>query len=72
MFAKNTWSKIFVHLFIVALIVGFSSMACAATIKVGALNDMTGATSDVGKDYALGIAEAINYFNVIWVVIGLV
>jgi len=63
MFAKNTWSKIFVHLFIVALIVGFSSMACAATIKVGALNDMTGATSDVGKDYALGIAEAIHYVN---------
>ena len=63
MFAKNTWSKIFVHLFIVALIVGFSSMAGAATIKVGALNDMTGATSDVGKDYALGIAEAIHYVN---------
>ncbi len=24
---------------------------------------MTGATSDVGKDYALGIAEAIHYVN---------
>jgi ABC-type branched-subunit amino acid transport system substrate-binding protein len=33
------------------------------TIIVGALNDMTGATSDVGKDYALGIAEAIRYVN---------
>ena len=33
------------------------------TINVGALNDMTGATSDVGKDYALGIAEAIHYVN---------
>ena len=32
-------------------------------LKVGALNDMTGATSDVGKDYALGIAEAIHYVN---------
>ncbi len=63
MFAKNTWSKTFVHLFIVALIVGFSSMVGAATINVGALNDMTGATSDVGKDYALGIAEAIHYVN---------
>lgn len=35
----------------------------ADVIKVGALNDMTGATSDVGKDYALGIAEAIHYVN---------
>lgn len=46
------------------VLVGFSSMAGAAeTIKIGALNDMTGATSDVGKDYALGIAEAIHYIN---------
>ncbi len=35
----------------------------AETIKLGALNDMTGATSDVGKDYAMGIAEAIHYVN---------
>ncbi|MFZ5572916.1 MAG: ABC transporter substrate-binding protein [Thermodesulfobacteriota bacterium] len=35
----------------------------AETIKIGALNDMTGATSDVGKDYAMGIAEAIHYVN---------
>jgi len=47
----------------VALITAFSPMAGAASIKVGALNDMTGATSDVGKDYALGIAEAIRYVN---------
>ena len=37
--------------------------ATRRTIKIGALNDMTGATSDVGKDYALGIAEAIHYVN---------
>jgi len=35
----------------------------APEIKIGSLNDMTGATSDVGKDYALGIAEAIHYIN---------
>ncbi len=35
----------------------------AEEVKVGSLNDMTGATSDVGKDYALGIAEAIHYIN---------
>lgn len=32
-------------------------------VRVGSLNDTTGATSDVGKDYAMGIAEAITYIN---------
>ena len=45
------------------MLAGFFSMAGAADIRIGALNDMTGATSDVGKDYALGIAEAIHYIN---------
>ncbi len=35
----------------------------ATTIRVGSLIDATGATSDVGKDYALGIADAIRYVN---------
>jgi branched-chain amino acid transport system substrate-binding protein len=42
---------------------GVCGAAAAQEIRVGALNDMTGATSDVGKDYALGIAEAVNYVN---------
>ena len=33
------------------------------TARVGSLNDTTGPTSDVGKDYALGIREAIAYVN---------
>jgi branched-chain amino acid transport system substrate-binding protein len=57
------WSKAIVYFLAIALLLGFSSMAGAKTIKVGSLNDMTGATSDVGKDYALGIAEAIRYIN---------
>lgn len=32
-------------------------------IAIGSLNDLTGATSDVGKDYALGVQEAIRYVN---------
>jgi branched-chain amino acid transport system substrate-binding protein len=60
---KTVLSKVFVLLLSVALVAGFSATTEAATIKVGALNDMTGATSDVGKDYALGIAEAIHYVN---------
>jgi len=60
---KNFWSKVCVTLFSLVLVAGFVTAAGAEEIKVGALNDMTGATSDVGKDYALGIAEAIKYVN---------
>ena len=42
---------------------GLVFAAAPAEIRVGAINDMTGATSDVGKDYALGIAESIAYIN---------
>ena len=62
---KKICSKLSICLAAAVLVVaGFSSMAGAASkINIGALNDMTGATSDVGKDYALGIAEAIRYVN---------
>ena len=61
---KKLCSKLGVLLLTAMVVIGFSSIAGAAeVIKIGALNDMTGATSDVGKDYALGIAEAIHYVN---------
>jgi branched-chain amino acid transport system substrate-binding protein len=57
-------SKLFVILLAMFILAGSFSMAGAAdVIKLGSLNDMTGATSDVGKDYALGIGEAIHYIN---------
>jgi branched-chain amino acid transport system substrate-binding protein len=56
-------SKLLIILMAFFLITGYSTVVGAATVKIGALNDMTGATSDVGKDYALGIAEAIHYMN---------
>ncbi len=56
-------SKRFIWLFALFFLAGSLSMAGAAAIKIGALNDTTGATSDVGKDYALGIAEAFHYVN---------
>ncbi|HIJ56189.1 MAG TPA: ABC transporter substrate-binding protein [Deltaproteobacteria bacterium] len=59
----NFWSKFSVFILSAALFFGLSSMAGAATIRIGSLNDTTGATSDVGKDYALGIADAIHYVN---------
>jgi branched-chain amino acid transport system substrate-binding protein len=61
--AKHVWANVFILATIAVLFLGFSPIAGAADIKIGALNDMTGATSDVGKDYALGIAEAIHYIN---------
>ena len=33
----------------------------AEEIKVGSINDLTGATSDVGKDAALGQRECVTY-----------
>jgi branched-chain amino acid transport system substrate-binding protein len=56
-------AKALVAVFAIMVAVGVGSTASAAEVVVGALNDMTGATSDVGKDYALGIAEAVNYCN---------
>jgi branched-chain amino acid transport system substrate-binding protein len=60
---KNLSSKVFVSVFALILTMGLTAAAGAAEVKLGALNDMTGATSDVGKDYALGIAEAVHYMN---------
>ncbi|MBI4561892.1 MAG: ABC transporter substrate-binding protein [Candidatus Rokubacteria bacterium] len=37
--------------------------AWAQEVKLGSLNDLTGPTSDVGKDIALGIREAVQYVN---------
>lgn len=37
--------------------------ASAVEINIGSLNDLTGATSDVGKDYALGVQEAVRWIN---------
>jgi branched-chain amino acid transport system substrate-binding protein len=55
-------SKFFVWLWMgVVLIAG--GAAGAEEINIGALSDMSSATSDVGKDYALGIAEAVHYVN---------
>ncbi len=51
------------------LLLGFAVMLlCSAAfaaeeIKVGSINDLTGATSDVGKDAALGVRECVTYVN---------
>lgn len=45
------------------IIITVSGAAGAETIRIGAFNDLSAATADVGKDYAMGIAEAIRYVN---------
>src|SRR5882672_3729889 len=43
--------------------IGASSPADAQTIKLGNLVDLTGPTSDQGKDIAQGRIDAVQYFN---------
>ncbi len=45
------------------IIVAVPGAAGADEIRIGAFHDLSGATADVGRDYALGIAEAIRYVN---------
>ncbi len=60
-------NKIFIRLLVPILAVfflfGFCNGATAKEIKVGGIMDTTGATSDVGKDYAIGMGEAFKYIN---------
>src|SRR3970040_1382399 len=52
--------------FVLALALSLGVLAGAGgaqEVKLGSLNDMTGPTSDVGKDVALGIREARQYVN---------
>jgi branched-chain amino acid transport system substrate-binding protein len=42
---------------------GAPGTAGAAEVRLGSLNDLTGPTSDVGKDVALGVREAAAYVN---------
>jgi len=55
-------SKLLVLFLVLCFLASFSQFAGAAEV-IGALNDTTGATSDVGKDYALGISEVVHYIN---------
>jgi len=55
--------KTLISVAVFVFLVGLSSMAIAKTIKIGGIMDTTGATSDVGKDYALGMEESWHYVN---------
>ena len=55
--------RFFTVILTLLVMVFLASPTIAQEIKIGGLTDCTGATSDVGKDYALGLAEAFHYVN---------
>jgi branched-chain amino acid transport system substrate-binding protein len=60
---RITLCKWFVPALALVFLAGFSTAAVAADIKVGGIMDTTGATSDVGKDYTIGMEDAFKYIN---------
>ena len=60
---KQNLKTILVLFLAAVFVLGFSAFAVAKTLRVGGIMDTTGATSDVGKDYALGMDEAFKYIN---------
>jgi branched-chain amino acid transport system substrate-binding protein len=59
----NILKRPFALFLAVVFLVGFSMTAVAKEIRIGGIMDTTGPTSDVGKDYAIGMAEAFQYIN---------
>ena len=60
---NSNFLKLLVPFLAVVFLMGFSTTAVAKVIKIGGIMDTTGATSDVGKDYAVGMAEAWKCIN---------
>ena len=60
---NSNFLKLLVPFLAVVFLMGFSTTAVAKVIKIGGIMDTTGATSDVGKDYALGMSEAWKWIN---------
>lgn len=60
---KRIFLGFLVPMVAVVFLAGFSTAVLAAKIKIGGIMDTTGATSDVGKDYTIGMEEAWKYIN---------
>ncbi|MBW2028193.1 MAG: ABC transporter substrate-binding protein [Deltaproteobacteria bacterium] len=59
----NICFKYLVLFFSLLFLLTVAHPVAAKTIKIGGIMDTTGATSDVGKDYAIGMEEAWKYIN---------
>ena len=62
-YIRSMNSKIIIFTLAALIFVGNPVSGLADEIRIGAFNDLSAATADVGMDYALGIAEAIRYVN---------
>lgn len=60
---KTRFLRVLVPALALLLAAGFLTSAAAQDIKLGGIMDTTGGTSDVGKDYAIGMEEAFKYIN---------
>jgi branched-chain amino acid transport system substrate-binding protein len=60
---KNRIRSLLVLFLALGFLIGVCGVAMAQEIKIGGIMDTTGATSDVGKDYAIGMEEAFKYIN---------
>jgi len=60
---KNRIRSLLVLFLALGFLACFCGIATAQEIKIGGIMDTTGATSDVGKDYAIGMEEAFKYIN---------
>jgi len=59
---QTIFKKFLVPILALVLVMGFSTFVLAKSIKIGGLKDTTGATSDVGKDAALGQDEFWSHY----------
>ncbi|MEF8822657.1 MAG: ABC transporter substrate-binding protein [Desulfohalobiaceae bacterium] len=60
---RNKWLSVLTAFFVGLALCLAASTVQAEEIKVGGIMDTSGATSDVGKDYATGMVDAINWKN---------
>jgi branched-chain amino acid transport system substrate-binding protein len=60
---RNKWLCILCTLGVALVLCMCASPALAQKIKIGGIMDTSGATSDVGKDYATGMVDAFNWIN---------
>ena len=56
-------TRVWLAVVAVMLLAMGSNAVAQTTVKLGSLNDLTGGTSDVGKDAYLGMREAVQYVN---------
>ncbi len=63
LYTNRMISNLIISFSAVLILLSHSAAGIAETIRIGAFNDLSGATADIGRDYAMGVVEAIRYVN---------